>query len=152
MEEKKMFELDDRMKKLIALGAAVLVLILILLLLLHSCGGNGGEGNNDLGGGSSVPSTSESGTSTEGDGNEEIGYDEDLITTWYLEVNAMVLAEEGNGSFYYGDSDGGEFQWYTSGNRLTFVTAEKTYSVTYVIDGDNLTLTYDDGKVETWFR
>ena len=123
-------------KKWIVLIVAVVVLILLLLLLLHSCGGNT---NSEQPAGPSEVSG-------------EITYDEELVSTWYLVDVAMVLNENGNGSIYYGDSDGGEIQWHTVGNYLTLATEEKTTVATYVINGDELTLTHTDGKVETWNR
>lgn len=158
MEQKKILDLIKE-KKWIALGAAVVVLILILILLLNCCG-SGDGGDNSAGadvGGSTSTSTSSSvdgGDSGTVDVNpEDKTYDEDLVSTWYLDGGiAMVLNEEGVGSLYYGDEDGGEIQWFTVGNRLVLITEEKTSDVTYVIDGDDLTLTFKDGTVENWFR
>lgn len=159
-QEKKKYSETDKKKRWILPAVIALILILILLLLLHCCGNGDGNGNrNGAGGDNSNPpissdvsdgSNTAPGSDTGDEG--EIGYDEDLIATWYLVDTAMVLSEEGNGSLYYGDSEGGEVQWHTSGNRLTLKTVEKTIVVTYVINGDNLVLTHSDGKVETWNR
>lgn len=153
---KKKYSETDKKKRRIFLSVIALILILILLLLLHCCGSGDGNGvggddsnppvSSDVGDGSNTASDSDTGD--EG----EIGYDENLIATWYLVDVALVLSEDGNGSIYYGDSDGGEVQWHTSGNRLTLKTVEKIIVATYVINGDNLILTHSDGKVETWNR
>lgn len=144
----------DKKKRLITLAAAVLVVIIILILLLRSCGGKKVDDTNPNGGATNT-------TSTVDDGNgstiitpdpEDIGYDDELVSTWYKDDKAMVLAENGIGDLYFGDSDGGQIQWYTSGNHLTLITQDKTSVVTYVVDGDDLILTYDNGTVETWFR
>lgn len=156
MEVKKFSELDQK-KKWIVLAVAILVLILLLLLLLRSCGCDNSD-NND--GDSTTTTTSSPADDDDGDDSstvstfdaEDIGYDEELVSTWYMDVTAMVLNEDGTGSLYYGDEDGGEIQWYTVDNYLTLVTAEKTSVVTYVVSGDDLTLTYSNGQVESWFR
>ena len=146
MDVKKILE-KAKEKKWIVLAVAILVLILLLLLLLRSCGGNGGGDNNTDGGSSSISTTTATNPIT-----EEIGYDDELVATWYKDDMAMVLSENGNGSLYYGDEDGGEIQWYTAGNRLSLTTAEKASVVTYTISGNDLILTYNDGTVETWLR
>lgn len=159
LAKKKYSEMDEK-KRRILLAVIALILILILLLLLHCCGSGDGEGSGNPVDGSSNPSISTDAGDNGGASSEpdleglggEIGYDENLIYTWYLVDVAMVLREEGHGDLYYGDEDGGSIEWYTTGDRLVLKTVEKTIVATYVINGDELVLTHSDGKVETWNR
>ena len=159
MEQKKILD-TIKEKKWIFVGAAIVVLILILILLLNCCGSGDGSENPADNGGSTSTSTSTSTSSIDDGGDsgivdvnpEDKTYDEDLISTWYKDDIAMVLNEEGVGSLYYGDEDGGEIQWYTVGNQLVLITEADFSAATYVINGDDLTLTFSDGQVENWFR
>ena len=134
------------MKKWLALLMAML-----LMLALCACGGeaNGNTtGNND-----STPTTTAAATTTTTAASitGEIGYDENLVATWYLDDKAMVLREDGTGDLYYGDEDGGLIEWYTSGNQMSLTMEGKTSIVTYDVNGRDLTLTFADGKKEIWF-
>ena len=138
------------MKKWIALLMAML-----LMVTLCACGGsqpadnnNAGAGNNAADNNNETPTTTTTAAAITG----EIGYDEDLVWTWYYEDKAMVLREDGTGDLYYGDEDGGEIQWFTSGNQMSLTMEGKTSIVTYAVNGKDLKLTYADGTVESWFR
>ena len=157
--KKKYSEMDEK-KRRILLAVIALILILLLLLLLHCCGSGDGEGSGNPADGSSNPSISTDAGDNGGASSEpdleglggEIGYDENLIYTWYLVDVAMVLREEGHGDLYYGDEDGGSIEWYTTGDRLVLKNNGKTDVVTYAVSEDELTITYSDGRVEKWTR
>lgn len=137
------------MKKWIALLMAML-----LMLTLCACGGSQTDDNKDAGNNGAADNNGETPTTTTTAATitGEIGYDENLVATWYLDDKAMVLREDGTGDLYYGDEDGGTIEWYTSGNQMSLTMEGKTSIVTYAVNGTNLTLTYGDGTVESWFR
>ena len=137
------------MKKWIALLMAVL-----LMVTLCACGAekdddkDSGKGGNKT---TAADGNNATTTTTAATITGEIGYDENLVATWYLYDKAMVLREDGTGDLYYGDEDGGLIEWFTSGNQMSLTMEGKTSIVTYVVNGSDLTLTYADGTVESWF-
>ena len=143
------------MKKWIAL-----LLAMLMMVTLCACGADKADDDKDTGkGGDKNTATTTTvadddtvtTTTTAATITGEIGYDEDLVATWYLYDMAMVLREDGTGDLYYGDEDGGLIEWFTSGNQMSLTKEGKTSIVTYVVNGSDLTLTYADGTVESWF-
>lgn len=82
----------------------------------------------------------------------EITYDAALIGTWYMDDAAMVLAANGAGEVYAGDSEGVELEWATVDGVLVIAFGGEEYYALYEISGNTLTLTYEDGDVETWTK
>ena len=82
----------------------------------------------------------------------EITYDAALIGTWYMDDAAMVLAANGAGEVYAGDSEGVELEWGTVDGVLVIAFGGEEYYALYEISGNTLTLTYEDGDVETWTK
>lgn len=82
----------------------------------------------------------------------EITYDAALIGTWYMDEAAMVLAANGAGEVYAGDSEGVELEWGTVDGVLVIAFGGEEYYALYEISGNTLTLTYEDGEVETWTK
>ena len=87
----------------------------------------------------------------EDDVDAEVTYDDDLIATWYMDDMAMVLDEGGMGGLYRGDT-GADLYWGIVDGALILVIEDEEYYALYEVDGDTLTLIYDDGTIETWER
>ncbi|MBR2319826.1 MAG: hypothetical protein IKA50_03465 [Clostridia bacterium] len=82
----------------------------------------------------------------------EITYDAALLGTWYMDDAAMVLAANGAGEVYVGDSESAELEWATVDGVLVIAFGGEEYYALYEISGNTLTLTYEDGEVETWTK
>lgn len=88
----------------------------------------------------------------EPDVDVEITYDDTLIGTWYMDDATMVLAANGAGEVYAGDSEGVELEWGTVDGVLVIAFGGDEYYALYEISGNTLTLTYEDGETETWTK
>ena len=83
----------------------------------------------------------------------EITYDANLIATWYGDDGSTLdLAEGGNGTLYLGDSEEYEVAWGVADGVLCLSYEDQDMYILYEIDGDNMTLTFEDGDVSTFIR
>ena len=83
----------------------------------------------------------------------EITYDANLIATWYGDDGSTLdLAEGGNGTLYLGDSEEYEVAWGVVDGVLCLSYEDQDMYILYEIDGDNMTLTFEDGDVSTFIR
>ena len=82
-----------------------------------------------------------------------ITYDANLIATWYGDDGSTLdLAEGGNGTLYLGDSEEYEVAWGVVDGVLCLSYEDQDMYILYEIDGDNMTLTFEDGDVSTFIR
>ena len=89
----------------------------------------------------------------EPDVDVEITYDANLIATWYGDDGSTLdLAEGGNGTLYLGDSEEYEVAWGVADGVLCLSYEDQDMYILYEIDGDNMTLTFEDGDVSTFIR
>ena len=89
----------------------------------------------------------------EPDVDVEITYDANLIATWYGDDGSTLdLAEGGNGTLYLGDSEEYEVAWGVVDGVLCLSYEDQDMYILYEIDGDNMTLTFEDGDVSTFIR
>lgn len=96
-------------------------------------------------------STEEPDNDVDVDVDGEITYDDELIAVWYGEDGTtMDLAEGGNGTIYFGDSEEYELMWGVVEDVLCLSFNDSDMYFLYEIDANELQLTAEDGDTMTF--